>query len=88
MPVLNSQCKDGANDVHFRWRTLIIIFLADHFDYIKKMIGAEHLCMGADYNGVGNVPNGMEDVSKYPYLIAELLKRGWTQDEVQGQFYT
>lgn len=49
------------------------------------MIGAEHLCMGADYNGVGNVPNGMEDVSRYPYLIAELLKRGWTQDEVQGQ---
>lgn len=41
--------------------------------------------MGADYNGVGNVPNGMEDVSRYPYLIAELLKRGWTQDEVQGQ---
>ena len=50
------------------------------------MIGAEHLCMGDDYNGVGNVPNGMEDVSRYPYLIAELLKRGWTQDEVQGQF--
>ena len=59
-------------------------FSADHFDYIKDMIGAEHLCMGADYNGVGNVPNGMEDVSKYPHLIAELLKRGWTQNEVQG----
>ena len=57
----------------------------DMIVHIKNLIGAEHLCMGADYNGVGNVPNGMEDVSRYPYLIAELLKRGWTQDEVQGQ---
>ena len=60
------------------------VFLANHFDYIKEMIGAEHVCMGADYNGVPDVPNGMEDVSKYPYLVAELLKRGWTQNEVQG----
>ena len=51
------------------------------------MIGAEHVCMGADYNGVPDVPNGMENVSKYSHLVAdsaELLKRGWTQNEVQG----
>ena len=36
------------------------MFLANHFDYIKEMIGAEHVCMGADYNGFPDVPNGME----------------------------
>ena len=63
---------------------LYLMILANHFDHIKEMIGAEHVCMGADYNGVPDVPNGMEDVSKYPYLVAELLKRGWTQNEIQG----
>lgn len=58
--------------------------IADHFDHIKQRIGAEHLCIGGDYNGVSSLPIGAEDVGKYPNLIAELLLRGWTQTELQG----
>ncbi|CAK8685010.1 unnamed protein product [Clavelina lepadiformis] len=57
--------------------------VADHFDYIKSLIGVEYLGFGADYDGVTRVPTGLEDVSTYPNLVAELLKRGWTEDELR-----
>ncbi|XP_043842145.1 dipeptidase 2-like [Dromiciops gliroides] len=58
--------------------------VADHFDYIKKIIGAEFMGIGGDYDGVGKFPQGLEDVSKYPALIEELLRRGWSEKELQG----
>ncbi|XP_036606839.1 dipeptidase 2-like [Trichosurus vulpecula] len=58
--------------------------VADHFDHIKKVIGAEFMGIGGDYDGVGKFPQGLEDVSKYPALIEELLKRGWSEKELQG----
>ncbi|XP_029464085.1 dipeptidase 1-like isoform X2 [Rhinatrema bivittatum] len=58
--------------------------VADHFDYIKKVAGYEAVGFGGDYDGVSRVPEGLEDVSKYPDLTAELLKRKWTEDEVKA----
>ncbi|XP_030060469.1 dipeptidase 1 [Microcaecilia unicolor] len=58
--------------------------VADHFDYIKKIAGYEAVGFGGDYDGVPNVPEGLEDVSKYPDLVAELLRRNWTEEEVQA----
>merc|ERR1712130_427876 len=58
--------------------------VADHFDYIRNKIGAEHLCIGGDYNGVSSLPDGLEDVGTYPNLVAELLRRGWSQGEIKG----
>ncbi|XP_068941801.1 dipeptidase 2-like [Petaurus breviceps papuanus] len=58
--------------------------VADHFDHIKKVIGAEFMGIGGDYDGVGKFPQGLEDVSKYPALIEELLRRGWNEKELQG----
>ncbi|XP_027701846.1 dipeptidase 2-like isoform X2 [Vombatus ursinus] len=58
--------------------------VADHFDHIKKVIGAEYMGIGGDYDGVGKFPQGLEDVSKYPALIAELVRRGWSEKELQG----
>ncbi|XP_042293699.1 dipeptidase 2-like [Sceloporus undulatus] len=58
--------------------------VADHYDYIKKKIGSEHLGIGADYDGINIHPVGLEDVSKYPALINELLKRGWSEKELKG----
>ncbi|XP_075432945.1 dipeptidase 1 [Ascaphus truei] len=58
--------------------------VADHFDYIKRIAGAESVGFGGDYDGVPRVPHGLEDVSKYPDLVAELLRRGWTQTEVEA----
>ncbi|CAF94449.1 unnamed protein product, partial [Tetraodon nigroviridis] len=58
--------------------------LTDHFDYIKKVAGAEIVGFGGDYDGVTRLPEGLEDVSKVPNLVAELLRRGWTDEEVKA----
>ncbi|KAM8947868.1 dipeptidase 1 [Pelodytes ibericus] len=58
--------------------------VADHFDYIKRVAGFQSVGFGGDYDGVPRVPKGLEDVSKYPDLVAELLKRGWTYEELHA----
>ncbi|XP_045389524.1 dipeptidase 2-like [Lemur catta] len=58
--------------------------VADHFDHIKAVIGSEFIGIGGDYDGAGQFPQGLEDVSKYPVLIEELLRRGWSEEELQG----
>ncbi|XP_046538650.1 dipeptidase 1 isoform X2 [Equus quagga] len=58
--------------------------VADHLDYIKNVAGAEAVGFGGDYDGVSRVPSGLEDVSKYPDLVAELLRRQWTEAEIRG----
>lgn len=58
--------------------------VADHLDHIKKVAGAAAVGFGGDYDGVSRVPSGLEDVSKYPDLVAELLRRQWTEAEVRG----
>jgi len=57
--------------------------VADHLDHIKNVIGSDYIGIGADYYGGGNMPVGLEDVSKYPYLFAELIERGWTENELK-----
>ena len=60
-----------------------VIQVADHIDYAKKVCGnVLHLGLGADYDGIKAPARGMEDVSTYPVLTAELLKRGYTDDEI------
>ncbi|XP_036950491.1 dipeptidase 2 [Acanthopagrus latus] len=56
--------------------------VADHFDHIKSVIGAESIGIGGDFEGASSFPRGLEDVSKYPALIEELLRRNWTEHEV------
>ncbi|KAJ7420278.1 Dipeptidase 2 [Pitangus sulphuratus] len=58
--------------------------LADHFDHVKKIAGSESIGIGGDYDGVARFPEGLEDVSKYPSLIEELLRRGWNETELKG----
>ncbi|XP_053293814.1 dipeptidase 2 [Pleuronectes platessa] len=65
-------CKDKAN----------IFQVADHFDHIKKVIGAESIGFGADFEGAPTFPQGLDDVSKYPHLIQELLRRNWTENDL------
>jgi len=56
---------------------------ADHMDHIRKIAGADHVGIGGDFDGIETVPVGLEDVSKYPALTAELLRRGWSDDGVK-----
>ena len=84
----------GDNDAQFKavaaWRQAnatpiaTISDVADHMDRIKQVAGAAHVGMGGDYDGITETVQGLEDVSKYPYLLAELVKRGWTASEIRG----
>ncbi|XP_033013097.1 dipeptidase 2-like isoform X1 [Lacerta agilis] len=58
--------------------------VADHFDHIKKIAGSHSIGIGGDYDGLVRFPAGLEDVSKYPALIEELLRRGWSEEELKG----
>uniref|UniRef100_A0A673X6U7 Dipeptidase n=1 Tax=Salmo trutta TaxID=8032 RepID=A0A673X6U7_SALTR len=64
--------------------TFLFIFNLDHFDHIKTVAGHSIVGFGEDYDGVGRVSEFLEDVSKYPALVAELLSRGWTDAEVKA----
>ncbi|MEO6347998.1 MAG: dipeptidase [Aquaticitalea sp.] len=57
--------------------------MADHFDYVKKLIGVDHIGIGSDFDGILDYITGLEDVSKYPVLLIELAKRGWTETELK-----
>jgi membrane dipeptidase len=58
--------------------------VADHIDHVKKLVGVDYVGIGSDYDGVGDsLPIGLKDVSMYPNLIAELLKRGYTEEEIE-----
>jgi membrane dipeptidase len=53
--------------------------VADHVDHVREVAGADHVGLGGDYDGVEFLPEGLEDVSGYPRLLAELLRRGWSE---------
>lgn len=57
--------------------------VADHIDFLKKTIGVEHIGIGGDFDGISEGPVGLEDVSRYPDLFAELLRRGYSDAEVE-----
>jgi membrane dipeptidase len=57
--------------------------VADHIDYIRDLIGVEYIGIGGDYDGIPTLPLGLEDVTTYPDLFAELLLRGYTPDELR-----
>ena len=56
---------------------------ADHIDHIRRIAGIDHIGLGGDYDGITRVPLGLEDVSAYPTLTAELLRRGYREDEIK-----
>jgi len=57
--------------------------VADQVDYIRRIAGIDCVGLGSDFDGITEVPVGVEDVSKFPDLIAELLRRGWTEADVK-----
>jgi membrane dipeptidase len=72
-----------------QWRTRNVpprasmIQVADHVDHIKKVAGIDHVGLGGDFDGITSVPVGLEDVSTYPGLIAELLRRGYADEDIK-----
>ena len=57
--------------------------VANHVDHIRKAAGIDHIGIGSDFDGITSVPVGLEDVSTYPALTAELLKRGYSDADLK-----
>ena len=58
--------------------------VANHIDHVVKLAGIDHVGIGSDYDGVGDsLPTGLKDVSQYPNLIYALLKRGYTESDIE-----
>jgi membrane dipeptidase len=57
--------------------------VADHIEHVRELAGVEHVGIGSDFDGVSSVPIGLEDVSRYPALVAELMRRGWQDGELR-----
>jgi len=57
--------------------------VANHMDHVRTVAGPDHVGIGSDFDGIDEVPAGLENVSTYPALTAELLRRGWSDDDVK-----
>jgi membrane dipeptidase len=84
----------GDNDAQFRalaaWREAnptpvsVMRDVIDHLEHIRRVAGAAHVGLGGDFDGITETVVGLEDVSKYPDLFAELIARGWSDEELVG----
>jgi membrane dipeptidase len=57
--------------------------VADHIEHIRKIAGVDHIGIGSDFDGIDDVIEGLEDVSTFPALFAELARRGWTEADLR-----
>jgi membrane dipeptidase len=60
-----------------------LLQVADHIDHIKKVAGIDHIGLGGDFDGITSVVVGLEDVSSYPQLLAELIRRGYSDEDIR-----
>jgi len=58
--------------------------VADHIDHIVQVAGADHVGIGSDFDGITSTPQGLDSVADYPHLFAELIRRGYTDDQLKG----
>src|SRR5699024_8206078 len=57
--------------------------VADHLDHIRAVAGIDHVGLGGDYDGVDSLPDGLEGVDGYPALLAEMMRRGWSEADIR-----
>ncbi|MGH7268352.1 MAG: dipeptidase [Candidatus Rokuibacteriota bacterium] len=83
--VADRRARRRIEDEHFAAHPLpkaTIEQVADHVEHARRLAGVEHLGVGADYDGNDHWPEGLEDTSRYPWLFAELVRRGWTDRDL------
>ncbi len=56
--------------------------VADHIDHVVDLVGVDHVGLGSDFDGVFALPEGLQNASGYPNLVAELLRRDYSEDEI------
>ena len=89
-----AKANPGDNDAQFKvmaaWREQnppprsVMADVVEHIEHIRKVAGWQHVGLGGDFDGITEVVQGLEDVSKYPDLLAELIARGWTDEQLKG----
>jgi membrane dipeptidase len=57
--------------------------VADHIEHVRDVAGIDHVGIGSDFDGIDTTPEGLEDVSKFPQLFAELIRRGWSDSDLK-----
>lgn len=57
--------------------------VADHIEHVRKVAGIDHVGLGSDYDGTTELPDGMGDVSGFPLVFAELIRRGWSDADLR-----
>jgi membrane dipeptidase len=75
--------RDSARAWNARAPVATLRQVADHVEHIRRVAGVDHVGLGSDFDGISSVPVGLEDVSKFPDLVAELLRRGWSEADVR-----
>ena len=75
--------RDSARAVFARAPGATLAQVADHVEHIRRMCGVDCVALGSDFDGISTVPTGLEDVSKFPDLLAELLRRGWSEADIR-----
>ena len=61
---------------------VVLADVADHIEHIRKVAGVDHVGIGSDFDGIPEAPVGLEGVDKFPALLAELARRGWSDAEL------
>lgn len=57
--------------------------VADHIEHVRVVAGIDHVGLGSDFDGISSTPIGLEDVSTFPALLAELSRRGWSEEDLR-----
>jgi membrane dipeptidase len=79
---------DRANSALVHWESehpkpmATLQQVADHIEHIRQVAGVDHVGLGSDFDGISEGPRGLEAVDKYPALLAELMRRGWSDTDV------
>src|SRR6185295_14800807 len=62
--------------------TASVAQVADHIEHVRKIAGVDHVGIGSDFDGITENVVGLEDVSTFPTIFAELARRGWTDEDL------
>jgi membrane dipeptidase len=57
--------------------------VADHVEHVRKVAGIDHVGIGSDFDGITSTPEGLDGVEDFPALLAELMRRGWKDEEIK-----
>ncbi len=60
-----------------------VAHVADHIEHIVSVAGIDHVGLGSDFDGISVVPEGLEDVSRFPEVTEELVRRGYTEGQIR-----